>query len=449
MTTRARGDWFGSYLAQLTLATIAATTINATRPIMTYRALDLGATPVEIGLIQSSFSLLPAILAIPVGQAVDRLGGSRWMIGAMATLSLGGAIAAFAGGLVVLALAQVALGVGHIVYLVASQLLIANVGPRDGREVRFGWYATVNSLGQLIGPLIPAVIIGGATIAAAGSLVASVGPRPGTTPLPTPAPISTPDSPEAVAFLVAAGLPAIGVLVALLLPRLARGYDGPARRTDDERRPGIVAVTSRVLRRAGMPTAMFVSIVAISSNDVLAAYLPAHGEEVGLSVALVGVLLSTRAAATLVSRIFMGQLIARLGRSRLLGLSMLVAAGALAALPFVRAPAALIALMAILGLGIGFGQPMTIAWVANRSPRSERGTALGVRITGNRVALVVVPTLMGTVAGAAGISAIFVVMAIALAIGAALAFGAPLDEPPEERTGSTPPTMDAPEASIP
>jgi MFS family permease len=366
----------------------------------------------------------------------------------MATLSLGGAVAAFAGGLIILAAAQVVLGVGQIVYLVASQALVANVGPRDGREVRFGWYATVVSLGQLIGPLIPAVIVGGATVAVAGAPVASAGPGPLDSVVAPGAPITPPDSPEAAAFLVAAALPAIGVLVAMLLPRLARGYDRPARRVEGEPRPGVLSVTGRVLRRAGMPTAMFVSIVAISSNDVLAAYLPAHGEEVGLSVGLVGVLLSTRAAATLVSRIFMGPLIRHIGRSRLLGLSMLVAAGALAALPFVRAPVALLGLMIVLGLSIGFGQPMTIAWVANRSPRSERGTALAVRITGNRLALVVVPTIMGAIAGAAGISAIFVVMAVALAVGAALAFTAPLDEPPE-RTGSTPAAVDAPEASIP
>ena len=186
MTDRPSGDWLRGFLVQMAIAALAATTINATRPIMTYRALDLGATPVEIGLIQSSFSLLPAILAIPVGQAVDRLGGSRWMIGAMALLSLGGAIAAFAGGLVILGVAQVAMGLGHIVYLVASQALVANIGPRDGREVRFGWYATVNSLGQLLGPLIPAVIIGGAAIASAGLLVASL------TPAPTGVPIGPP-----------------------------------------------------------------------------------------------------------------------------------------------------------------------------------------------------------------------------------------------------------------
>lgn len=431
MTARPANDWLPGYLVQMAIALAAATTINATRPLMTYRALDLGASPVEIGLIQSSFSILPAILAIGVGQAVDRFGGSRWMIGAMALLSLGGAIAALAGGLVVLAVAQIAMGMGHIVYLVASQALVANIGPRDAREVRFGWYATVNSVGQLLGPLIPAVIIGGAVAVSAALLLASVSGPPPMTGAPPAAVLVPPDTPEQVAFIVAAALPTAGFMLALLLPRLARGYDRPARRVEGERRPGLVTVTTRVLSRAGMPTAMFVSIVAVSTNDVLAAYLPAHGEEVGLSVGLVGLLLSSRAAATVVSRIFMGQLIARLGRARLLGVSMAIAAGAMFALPFIRSPILLVGLMVILGLGVGLGQPMTIAWVANRSPRSERGTALGVRITGNRVALIFVPTIMGTIAGAASISAIFIVMAVALAVGAAFAFVSPLDEPPE------------------
>jgi MFS family permease len=179
-----------------------------------------------------------------------------------------------------------------------------------------------------------------------------------------------------------------------------------------------------------MPSAMFVGITVISTIDLLVAYLPAHGEEAGLSVGLVGVLLSVRAGASLVSRIFMAQLIARLGRSRLLGASMAAASIALMALPFVRSPIALIGVMVVIGLGIGLGQPMTIAWVANRSPRSERGTALGVRITGNRLALLVVPTLMGVIAGAAGIAAIFVVMAVALAVGAGVALRSPFDEVP-------------------
>ena len=95
-------------------------------------------------------------------------------------------------------------------------------------------------------------------------------------------------------------------------------------------------------------------------------------------------------------------------------------------MPFVTAPAILVVIMIVVGLGLG--QPMTIAWVANRSPRSERATALGVRLTGNRAALLVVPTMMGAIAGTAGITAIFVVVAFLLGIGAAVALATSFDD---------------------
>lgn len=123
----------------------------------------------------------------------------------------------------------------------------------------------------------------------------------------------------------------------------------------------------------------------------------------------------------------MGYLIGRLGRSRLLAISMGGATAGLLALPFTGSPFGLAGLMVLIGLGLGIGQPMTMAWVANRSPRAERGTALGVRLTGNRTALVVVPVVVGAVAGAAGVSVIFWLMALLLGAGAAVARRAPLD----------------------
>jgi MFS family permease len=84
--------------------------------------------------------------------------------------------------------------------------------------------------------------------------------------------------------------------------------------------------------------------------------------------------------------------------------------------------------MVLIGLGLGIGQPMTIAWVANRAPRQERALALGVRLTGNRAALLVVPTVMGVIAGASGITAIWLVIAAFLGFGASVARRAPFDE---------------------
>jgi MFS family permease len=166
---------------------------------------------------------------------------------------------------------------------------------------------------------------------------------------------------------------------------------------------------------------MLVSITVISAIDVLIAYLPVYGVAAGLAVETVALLLSVRAGASLVSRVFMTRLIRSLGRPRLLGISMAGAAVSILILPLVPPVWLLFLLMIVIGLGLGLGQPMTIAWVANRSPRQERALALGVRLTGNRAALLIVPTMMGVIAGASGITAIWLVLAGFLGIGANVA----------------------------
>ena len=192
---------------------------------------------------------------------------------------------------------------------------------------------------------------------------------------------------------------------------------------------------------------MLVSLTVISSIDVLVAYLPAYGEETGLSVETVGLLLSVRAGASLASRFFMPQLITLLGRKQLLALSSGMAAVGIVLLPFVSGVPALVGLMVVIGLGLGLGQPMTIAWVANRSLRHERALALGVRVTGNRVALVSVPVAMGALAGASGIAVIWLAVATFLGAGAIVALRTefdPLAEAADPRLGgaSAPPDPD-------
>lgn len=424
-----RPDWRRGFVVQMLVAGLYVTVIYATRPTVTYRALALGASTLEIGLVQSAFSILPALLAVAIGRAVDRIGGSRFMIAATVILAIGGLVAAYSSGLVILAVAQVAMGLGHIIYLVAGQALVANVGPRDERELRFGTYATVNSIGQLVGPALAAAILGGGTVVAAAALLVSTaaGPPIGAAPAAATGGL-LPDNPEGIVFLVATGITLIAVGLTCLLPGLTRRGDRP-RTPPPKGGPGTLAMTMSVLRRPGMISAMFVSIVVISVLDALVAYLPAYGSVAGLSIALVGALLSIRAGASLVSRVFMTQLIARLGRGRLLAGSMAMAAVSLLILPFVTSDVVLIVLMSAVGMGLGLVQPMTIAWVANRSPRSERGLALGVRITGNRIALLVVPTLLGGLAGTAGIEAIFIVMGLSLGLASAVALVTGYDEP--------------------
>ena len=392
----------------LVVTFIAITSTNAIRPTVTYHALGLGASAIDVGLVQSAFSILPVFTAVFMGRRIDRSGEGQFMVGSLACLGIGAGIAALSGSLLVLAAGQALMGFGAITMLIAGQSMVANRGSREGRDRRYATYTTVMAVGQLLGPALAAAVL--------ATVVGSAG-----------------ESAVLAGSAVALGL---ATLAAVAFPHGHSRPSAPA--PAGEPTPNLFGSAGLVLRRPGMPAAMFVGVVVISTVDVLAAYLPLYGESAGLSVALVGALLSIRAGATLVSRLFMVRLIALLGRRRLLALSLGVSTVGLGLIPFTTSPPLLVVLMVLGGFALGMGQPMTIAWVANRSTRRDRATALGVRLTANRAALLVVPTAMGVIAGAAGVGAIFWAIAALLGTGAAVALATPDDAVEDSEEGATP-----------
>lgn len=396
------GDaWFPRLLL---IATLMLTTINAVRPMASYRALSLGATPLEIGLLPAAFAALSLIVAVPAGRWIDRIGEAPFLL--LGTVLMVGSLAAmiWVDTVFLLIVSQAVLGLGHIINIIAAQTMIANRTTRDGRDARYGYYSVAASLGQLIGPVAAGVI--------AGSVAAQRGATVGE---------------SATLVFVAAtmvSIPALLLSVSLLRDLPRRGPTAP-----DPTHQGYLHSASEILRMPTMLPAIAVSIGVILSIDLLVAYLPVYGEERGLPVELVGALLSVRAASSMASRLAMTWLISRVGRARLLWGSAALAGVTLALVPFTDAPGLLVGLMVLTGLGLGFGQPMTIAWVASRAPRSLRATALGVRLTGNRIGQLVIPAGVGLAAGVLGIAAVFWSMAIVLLASAAVVRRTPFETP--------------------
>jgi MFS family permease len=386
-----------------------------------YRAIDLSATPIQIGLIGSSFALLSLVAAIPIGRVADRVGSGPFIMFGLGLISLSSLAAAVSDSLVILAGCMAMLGLGQIMNLVAGQAMVANRGEPERREARFGIYTTAGSLGQFAGPAVAAIIAstdlvgleldGSERLYSAQSSVFLFG---------------------AVAAMVAAGVAVIGLRGPGLLPR----YD--ARTGDPEL--GLRSSAARIIRRPGMPSAMFVSISVISVVDLLITYLPVLGSARGWSVGVVAALLAVRAGSSLFSRLLIGVLQPILGRRRLLIGGMAVSAIALLTLSFVSSPVLLVGLMAVVGFGLGVVQPITIAWVANRAEPGERATALAIRLTGNRAALLLAPTAVGALAGSVGVGAIFWILGAATIIGAGAAARTPMqrDSGTDRATQPTP-----------
>jgi MFS family permease len=189
-----------------------------------------------------------------------------------------------------------------------------------------------------------------------------------------------------------------------------------------------------------MPQAMLASLAVLSTIDIVVAYLPVYGVANGIPVATVGLLLAARAAASMVSRGFMLPLRRLLGRRRLLLFSIVAPALMLVVLPLVgSATVPLFIVMALVGFGLGLGQPLTMSWVATRAPFDIRATAIGVRLSANRLGQVAVPATVGVVAGAAGLTAIFWSLAAMLAVTALVVTTAPFDAPVTNDAAVAPP----------
>ncbi|QBS36681.1 MFS transporter [Thermaerobacter sp. FW80] len=401
LTTRLPG-WFLHLLAGTVLIQLA---VYAARPAVTYKALELAAQPWELGLIASSFAALSLVMAIPAGRWVDRIGETP-------VIALGAAlVAAACVGIALMrhawavAVAHALLGFGHLLNTVALQTMLANRSEPGAHGARVGSYTVAVSVGQLVGPAL------------AGWLMAHAG---GTWAV----------------FAVSA---TIGLVTALQWcgdPGMhrRRGGTAPAQAGDAVTRPAkgtpvredpVRAGVLDVLRSPGVAAAMLTSLAVLSSIDVLVAYLPVWGEERGFPVTFVALLLSVRGAASLLSRLVMGWLTRTVPMHTLLAGSALAAAAALAAMPWVGWPLALVGLMAVAGLGLGLGQPLTMAWVASRAPRHIRGLALGLRLSGNRLGQLLVPALVGMVLHLAGIDAIFWSVATLLLLGGLVALRTP------------------------
>jgi MFS family permease len=383
--------WLREVIIVTIVAAVAVLAAAMARPMVTYRALDLGASPFEIGVVQAAYSFLPMLTAVAMGRWVDRVGEPRVMALGCAMLVLGAAGLAIADTLAMLTAGQVVMGFGVIATAIATQSAVASRGAAERAVHRFGWFSVAIATGQIVGPALAAFLVDtpGRTVGA------DPGAREGSI---------------AITFVASAIVASVALVLIRLVPGRTAGSGPEAEPAGD-----LLAATDRMLRSPGIAAAMFVSLAVASGLDVLIVYLPAFGEATGLSVATVGALLAVRAGATVVSRAFMGRMTDRLGPGRALVLTTGLAAACVGLLAVPAPLPVLFVLIALLGFGLGIGQPLTVAWIGLQSPPNERGLAFGIRHTGNLATLVVVPIVMGVIAGATGIGAVWLVMAAFLA----------------------------------
>ncbi|OUM45159.1 MFS transporter [Arthrobacter sedimenti] len=378
-------------------ALLTQTALNLVRPVTTYKLLALDADTTTIGLVTAAYALIPLLSALSLGRLSDRMRKlSRLVALGAALLGLGSLALALSTSIALVAGANALLGFGHLVFTIAGQTLITRHARPGQMNAAFGWFTAAFSAGQLAGPLIAGLLLGSSLGTVSAERSASI----------------------TVALWVGAGLSLLAAPIVLIRTVRPPGSNAPATGTgtpsggpmqtdDGSSLPARERATlPAILGLAGVPSHMLASLSLLAMLDILTAFLPLAGEEAGIPPAQVGVLLAIRGAASILSRSCLPWLSSRLSSRTLLLVSLYGSGVALIFPPLtVGQPWIVAPLLIVGGFCLGLGQPLTMTLVSTAVPDGWRGTALAVRLTGNRVGQVVMPITAGFLAaplGAAG-----------------------------------------------
>jgi predicted MFS family arabinose efflux permease len=385
LLARARSGKFDLTLMVPLLLNTAAVqvVVSITRVTTSYRAIELDLPVVWLGVISAAYSIIPLMLAVWVGRFIDRGHDAiaTWIGGSLLVLACGGFIIwPTAVGLFV---STALLGLAQLYLISGQQMVCLRCAAPAHFEQSFGNYMVATAFGQGLGPYSVGWAGGGATV-----------------------------PPTALLFTLALGAAAL-VLIFALAMRPNRAERSAATDTSP------VAVAG-LMRTQGFWALVVLGVVSVGSQDLIVVYLPLFGTERGIEVADIGMLLTVRAVASVISRFLYVRIVSAVGRQRLMIVSTVTGAIAFVALAMPAPLLVMACATAVIGFSIGLATTLTVTGVVMMFAAGARATANSLRMMGNRIGQMVFPVGGGIIAAASGVGGVFVIIAAGL-VGSAIA----------------------------
>ncbi len=341
---------------------------NGSRVAVALYALELGADQFTVGVLIALYAIFPMMLAIAVGQLIDRVGPFLPIVAGIIAVTVALVLPPIFPGIPVLYVSCTILGLAHLFFMIPIE---AGVGGIGGSEKRAANYAVLSmgwSVANFFGPII------------AGFSIDHIG--------------------HVQVFWVLASCSALPLLIMFARPGLV---PGAARHgAKDSRRS--------VRELWGMPNlrAIFVTAALIhSAQNLFQFYFPIYGHSLGISASLIGTILGLVAGAAFVIRIVIPFMMKKWKESQVLIVSVFIAALAFALLPFFANPYSLAAIAFLLGLGVGCANPLSMSLLYLQTPAGRIAESVGVLRAAYNITNLLVPIVFGSVGSAFGFSTVF------------------------------------------
>ena len=343
------------------------TASHSLRPFVVVRLDELGASTQEVGLVAASYAFFALFLAIPAGRAIDRLGSSRVLYGSLAAMAVLGVAYAFAETVLQLFILQMINGVVELGVWLAVQTLATGAGQGDTLAKHLSLFSFMWGLGIAVGPTV-----GGFVYDRFGFSTLS---------------------------FIYGGL-AAAMLVAI--------WFAPARPAGGKVRGGRLGRDAwQTARAPAVRTVLLSSFIVMYVISIRNTFYPLLLQERGISVPLIGVLLSIMGIASLAIRAMLPALTRRFGAGPVMVAGAVVGVVGISVTPWLVHPVLLVALAVVTGAGYGSNPPVVMQLLTELSAEANRGLVMGLRASAGRLAQVVQPLAFGAVAVGTGMAGAF------------------------------------------
>jgi len=312
---------------------------------------------------------VPLLISLHAGALVDERGPAVVTKGAVLLYALAGAILTALPAVWAVAAAYALMGIANIGFAVASQAVVAAASTPDTRVRNYGYYSLWNSAGAVIGPVLGGFITGHFGYRTAFALVWLL-------MIPS--------------FAIAGSLRGV-----LAVPRRTLSLAMAHR------------LTGTILQQRGVSAVLFISFIVVCGQTLQQSFYPLYLHKVGLSPALIGIIVATISLGSMVVRSSLSRGVEWFGYSRLLLGATTLLAVALGVIPLLRQFWPLVFVSGLMGASLGFTQPVTMSLMVESVSAEFWGVAFGIRQGVQRIGTILSPIVFGLVTTASGVESAF------------------------------------------
>ncbi len=355
---------------------------NGSRVAVSLNAINQHATPLTVGILIALYALLPALLSVKAGRWIDRIGVNKPLLIGSVGVGCGTVIPFIFPTLTALYATSIITGVSFMLINVSAYHAVGEMSAPEERPVNFSYVALGFSTSAFIAPMLTGVAID------------QLGYR-------------------STFFILSlfTVLPIIALSANLL----------PAPKVHASREAMPKGDVMDLLRDADLRRLFIAMAILTVAWDIYGFAIPIHGSHIGLTASQIGIVMGAFAAATFAVRLAMPFIANRVKPWSLLATSLLISSISFVAIPFTNSVGLLMAIMFLMGLGLGAPQPMILTLLHQSAPVGRAGEALGLRTTLINTSQTVMPLVFGVVGAALGMTPLFWGMAVALLGGSVFA----------------------------